>query len=75
MGEKFDVAQRWPELFEGLTAVDRRGVLNALASNWQEGWEPDRLDVENLTAYARGTIDEAEYDRRAAAAAERHRAG
>ncbi|WP_125778272.1 antitoxin VbhA family protein [Antribacter gilvus] len=73
MGEKFDVEERWPELFEGLAAKDRQGVLNALGSNWQEGWEPNRLDVENLTDYARGAIDEAEYDRRAAEAAERYR--
>jgi hypothetical protein len=35
---------------------------------------PNREDVENLTDFVRGAIDEAEYDRRAAGAAERHRA-
>jgi hypothetical protein len=73
MGERFDVEERWPELFEGLTPEDRRAVLNALGSNWQEGWEPNRLDVENLTDYARGEIDRPEYERRLLVAAERFR--
>jgi hypothetical protein len=69
MASEFDVEARWPELFESLRDDDRRAVLNALASNWHEGWEPNREDVENLTDFARGAIDKAEYDRRAAAAA------
>ena len=65
MSEPFDVETRWPELFAQLTAADREAVVNALASSWHEGWAPNREDVENLTDYARGVIDKAEYDRRA----------
>lgn len=71
--EKFDVVDRWPELFTALTAMQRTSVIQALASSWHEGWEPNREDVENLTDHARGAIDEAEYLRRADAAAERRR--
>lgn len=68
---EFNVEARWPELFAQLAAADREAVLNALASSWHEGWLPNREDVENLTDYARGVIDKAEYDRRAAGAVER----
>lgn len=68
---EFNVEARWPELFASLSATDREIVVNALASSWHEGWVPNREDVKNLTDYARGVIDKAEYDRRAAAAVER----
>lgn len=67
------VAEWWPELFEGLTKVQRRAVLNTLASSYHEGWEPNREDVENATDYARGVIDRDEYRRRAFAAIKRRR--
>ncbi|WP_311478356.1 hypothetical protein [uncultured Gulosibacter sp.] len=68
---KFNVEARWPELFANLSAADREIVVNALASSWHEGWVPNREDVKNLTDLMRGAIDEAEYDRRAAASVER----
>jgi len=71
--EKFDVAQRWPELFAQLDESQRTVVIETLASSWHEGWEPNREDVENLTDHARGAIDTDEYLRRADAAVERHR--
>jgi len=71
MSERFEVEERWPELFAPLTVEERRAVVNALASSWHEGWIPNRADVESLTDYARGAIDEAEYDRRAAERARR----
>lgn len=74
MAAEFDIEARWPELFAPLDEAARIAVVNAFASSWHEGWVPNREDVENLTDYARGAIDEAEYDRRAAGAAERHRA-
>ncbi|MFT7712206.1 hypothetical protein ACMT9Y_14695 [Clavibacter tessellarius] len=73
MPVSFDVESRWPELFSALDDAGRSAVVNALASSWHEGWIPNREDVENLTDFVRGAIDEPEYDRRAAAAAERHR--
>jgi hypothetical protein len=71
---EFNIDTRWPELFTRLDETTRIHVINTFASSWHEGWIPNREDVENLTDYARGAIDEEEYDRRAAGAAERHRA-
>lgn len=71
--DKFDVHERWPELFAQLTEEQRTAVIQTLASSWHEGWEPNREDVENLTDFSRGAIDLEEYQRRADAAAERHR--
>ena len=74
MAEAFTVEQEWPELFAQLDDTTRTAVVNTFASSWHDGWVPNREDVENLTDFVRGAIDEAEYDRRAAGAAERHRA-
>ncbi|WP_413456344.1 hypothetical protein ACLQ8T_08170 [Glutamicibacter sp. FR1] len=73
MGEKFDIEERWPELFAQLDAMQRNSVRQALAASWHEGWVPNREDVENLTDVARGAIDQDEYFRRADAAAEGYR--
>lgn len=69
MAEKFDIEERWPELFAQLDATQRNAVRQSLAAAWHEGWVPNREDVENLTDEARGAIDEAEYLRRAHEAA------
>lgn len=69
----FDVEVRWPELFALLTAEQRSVVIEAMASTWHEGWEPNREDVENIVDHARGAIGDEEYLRRADAAAERRR--
>ena len=71
MAAEFNIEARWPELFEPLDNATRTHVVNTFASSWHEGWVPNREDVENLTDYARGVIDKAEYDRRAAGAVER----
>ena len=73
MAERFEIEQRWPDLFERLEARQRRAVVQSLASAWHEGWVPNREDVKNLTDEARGDIDRDEYLRRVAQAAERHR--
>lgn len=73
MSEKFDVDERWPELFTQLTERDRNAVIQTLASSWHEGWKPNREVVECLTDYVRGAIDQEEYLRRTDAAVERHR--
>lgn len=70
---KFNIEERWPELFAQLDETQRRAVVQSLASAWHEGWTPNREDVENLTDEARGAIDRAEYLRRVDAAAERRR--
>lgn len=73
MAVEFNIEARWPELFAPLDQTRRSAVVNAFASSWHEGWVPNREDVENLTDLMRGAIDEAEYDRRAAGKAQRHR--
>ncbi|WP_422934225.1 hypothetical protein [Sinomonas sp. P47F7] len=74
-GQRFDIEERWPELFAQLDASQRRSVLNTLAADWHEGWEPNREDVENITDLVRGAIDQDEFLRRSDAAAERRRKG
>ncbi len=74
MDEKFDIEERWPELFADLDDADRHAVRQAFASAWHEGWVPNREDVENLTDETRGAIDEAEYRRRSHAAVRRRAA-
>lgn len=73
MAERFDIEERWPELFADLDDGKRHAIVQALASAWHEGWVPNREDVENLTDEARGAIDEAEYLRRARESARRRR--
>jgi hypothetical protein len=67
----FDVEDRWPELFAQLNETQRDSVRQSLAAGWHEGFTPTREDVENLTDYARGAINFAEYRRRGHAAAHR----
>lgn len=71
--KQLDVERRWPDLFMGLDEEQRRSVVQPFAAAWHAGWEPNREDVANLTDYAAGRIDHAEYVRRADAAASRTR--
>lgn len=71
MAETFTVEEQWPELFAQLDETQRDSVRQALAAGWHEGFTPTREDVENVTDYARGAIDLAEYRRRGHAAARR----
>ncbi|MEH0111415.1 hypothetical protein V6N00_17045 [Tersicoccus sp. MR15.9] len=64
MTTRLDIEQRWPDLFDGLTETQRWSVVQSLAAAWHEGWEPNRADVANLTDYAAGRVDHAEYARR-----------
>lgn len=73
MDDKFDIEERWPELFDRLDAVKRNAVRQSLASAWHEGWIPNREDVENLTDVACGAIEE--FLRRAKAMARRRGSG
>ncbi len=58
---------RWPELFEPLTPQQRRAVVQALAANWHEGWQPNYQDVRDLVDFTTGAITGDEYDRRSLA--------
>ena len=73
MTAQLDVVAAWPELFRQLDERQRRSIVNTLAADWHEGWQPNREDVENITDLARGAIDHDEYLRRSDEAAERHR--
>ena len=74
MAVEFDIEARWPDLFEGLSALDRRAVVQTLASGWHEGWVPNRPDVADLVDVTRGVIDESEYNNRIQVRIERDRA-
>lgn len=69
MGEYFDLPERYPDLFEGLTEEQRRNVVQPLASSWLEGDNPTREDVALLIDYELGRITAEEYDRQALAKA------
>ncbi|MBM7826665.1 antitoxin VbhA family protein [Microbacterium aurum] len=71
--ERFDLEERWPELFDVLDENNRWALRQSLASAWHEGWEPNRDDVELLVDHIRGVIDDAEYERRFRALAEQMR--
>ncbi|MDO5093253.1 MAG: hypothetical protein Q4D79_07500 [Propionibacteriaceae bacterium] len=73
VAEKFDIEERWPELFAQLDESQRRAVVQSLAAAWHEGWVLNREDVENLIDRARGAIDREEYMRRVRRTAEHHR--
>ena len=64
MNERFDIVERWPELFAPLTSEQRQAVVRALAGGWHEGWTPNREDVADLTEYASGAITFAEFEAR-----------
>jgi len=72
--ETLGLEARWPELFAPLSDEQRRSIVSTLASSWHEGWVPNRADVEDLIAWERRLIDDAEYDRRTEAAAALDRA-
>ena len=74
MGEYFDLPERYPDLFEGLTEEQRRNVVQPLASSWLEGDNPTREDVALLIDYELGRITAEEYDRQALAKALAHQA-
>ena len=61
MAEKFDIEERWPELFEQLDPTQRDAVRQSLAGIWHDGWIPNREDVQDLTDLTRGAIDREEY--------------
>lgn len=64
MSETFEPLEWWPELFEGLPPDDIHDIVNNLAANWHEGWEPNRQDTADLVDLHTGRITAEEYDRR-----------
>ncbi|GAA1821728.1 hypothetical protein [Agromyces neolithicus] len=70
----FDIETRWPDVFAPLSAEQRTIVVQTLANQWLEGWEPNRGDVADLADLVRGALTEAEYDARARARAKQQAA-
>lgn len=68
--QRFDLDERWPELFEPLTPEQRRRVVNVLAGVWHESWQPNRDDVADLADYVRGAITFDKYQARSRAKAD-----
>jgi len=52
---------RWPDLFDGLTAEQRRIVVTAVADNVLEGWRPSRADIQALVDVVCGNTTTEEY--------------
>ena len=52
---------RWPDLFDGLTAEQRRIVITAVADNVLEGWRPSRADIQALVDVVCGNTTTEEY--------------
>jgi hypothetical protein len=52
---------RWPDLFDGLTAEQSRIVITAVADNVLEGWRPGRADVEALVDVVCGNTTTEDY--------------
>lgn len=75
MGKPLDLLKLYPDLFVGLDGETIEGIERAWASQWLEGWKPNREDVADAIAWEKGEIDDEEYDRRAAARAARISAG
>lgn len=60
----FDVVAMWPELFTGMSNIDRNAIRQSFAASWHDGWQPNREDVADLAAQTRGTITAEEYRQR-----------
>ena len=52
---------RWPDLFDGLTAEQRRIVITAVADNVLEGWRPSRADIQALIDVVCGNTTTEDY--------------
>ncbi|WP_128773015.1 hypothetical protein [Actinomyces oricola] len=46
----------WPDLFEPLSRAEHEGHIDSLAVSWHEGRVPNRADVEDHLAVARGEL-------------------
>ena len=51
------------DLLDGLTAEERRAVVNAVADNVLEGWRPGRAEVQALVDVMCGRTSTADYIR------------
>ena len=61
MGEYFDLPDRYPDLFEQLNDKQKRGITQALASAWLDGYEHSREEIARLIDLELGRISWEEY--------------
>ena len=61
MGEYFDLPDRYPDLFEGLTEEQRRNAIDPLVSSWLDGYEHSREEIARLIDLELGRISWEEY--------------
>ena len=73
MATEFRIVERWPDLFEDVSEGDTDDIVQTFASAYQEGWVPNRADVEDLVAFHTRRIDFDEYEDRSRSLVERHR--
>ncbi len=72
MATEFRIVERWPDLFEDVGVSDTEDIVQTFASAFQEGWEPNRPDVEDLVAFHTRRIDFDEYENRSRSLVERN---
>ena len=73
MATEFRIVERWPDLFEDVGVSDTEDIVQTFASAFQEGWEPNRPDVEDLVAFHTREIDLDEYENRSRSLVDHHR--
>lgn len=64
MSDEADIQDRWPELFEQLSAQQRESVARALAHARSEGRQLTRDDVVEIIDASRGVLPPEEFTRR-----------
>lgn len=62
--QQLKARDRWPEAFEGLSALQAQALEQALVSSWHEGVEPTTDLVRDVAARVRSEISFDEFKRR-----------
>lgn len=65
-----DVVALFPDLFVDVDDETRDSIRQTFAMSYLDGWDPERVSVENLLAFERSEIDSEEYFRRSRALAQ-----
>lgn len=62
--QRLNARERWPEAFEGLSALQTHALEQALVSSWHEGVEPTTDLVRDIAARTRSEISFDEFKHR-----------
>lgn len=62
--QQLKARERWPEAFEGLSALQAQALEQALVSSWHEGVEPTADLVRDVVARVRSEISFDEFRHR-----------